>query len=583
MRTHVSRRLRAGVTLLGALVMASHLLGRANESPWDDAYFFKRISRNFLEHGAFAWNVSEGPVYGNTSFGFQLLSAALTFLAPDHYFAWLRLVAAGLELVLLNIYLSAVAAPAPADAPAAAPGAPPGDAAAAPRASPDVVAAVALAFVAWATPMAMRLLVSGMDFHLGFVVLALALVEARRHEPTWRGALRFGALSVATYAVRPDAVMLPLVALTARELAGARRLPWRALAAAAAGLGATWALAYAYFGTPVPLSFYLKSHGFSNYGPEFIAACLPDKHRNAFTVALFALPLAYVASHRRRAATAAALLASSAFFAFHFFSTVEIMSYQARFYLPGLVPLVFAAIEAVPDFRRKSRPAANVAFSAAYAALAFGLVYKDLAWTSSSVLPWLGRLSPWLYAGQAAAVALWAACAPAPGRRALVATAAPLVAGTIAAGPPPKFAFPSDGDLVERYLERFTPTRGIRAVQDCLPEPLHIYHSEIGVPGVLFPRSTITDFAGLMHKDVALHGFDVDGRCSADRPEVIFMPHKVYIPLRRRVEESACARNYTRMVDDSSSPLYVRNDLAEGFRRCANETGDPWVSPPPAP
>ncbi|HEU4538613.1 MAG TPA: hypothetical protein VFS00_31045, partial [Polyangiaceae bacterium] len=119
MRHLAGRRLRNAVALFGAAVVASHLLGRAHEGPWDDAYFFKRIARNFVEHGALAWNVSEGPVYGNTSLGFQVLAVALAFLSPGHYFAWLKLVSAGLELALLRLYLKA--APPAGREPAAAP------------------------------------------------------------------------------------------------------------------------------------------------------------------------------------------------------------------------------------------------------------------------------------------------------------------------------------------------------------------------------------------------------------------------------------------------------------------------------
>jgi hypothetical protein len=593
MRNQAGRWLRAGVTLSALVLLALHLLGRSNENPWDDAYFFKRIARNFVEHGTLAWNVSEGPVYGNTSLGFQLLAVALVFVSPGHYFAWLKIVSAGLELALLRLYLKAAplaevappaAAPPPAaDAPAtnanapaargapdalAARGAPHAPAA---RGVPDT-AAVALAFLAWASPLTMRLLPSGMDFHLGLVVLAVALLEARRHEATWRGALRFGAWAVATYVVRPDAAALPLVALTVHEVLGARRLPWRALVVSGAGVGAVLVLCNAYFGTPLPLSFYLKSHRFSNYDDAFIALSLAYKHRNAATVLLFALPLAYVATYRRRSWTAAALIASSVFFAFHFFSTIEVMGYQARFYLPGLVPLALAAIEAAPDFRRAQKGPA-LAFAALYAALTLTLFRHGIVWTGASTGDALARVSPWLYAGQVGALALWCALARSSGWRALAATAATLIAATLAAGPPPVLAFPADSAFVERH----TTVRGLGAVKACLPAPRHIFHSEIGVPGELFPQVDVIDFAGLMHEDVARGAFDVEGRCTADQPEVIFLPHKVYRTLRQRVETSGCLRNYTRMVSDSSCPLFVRNDLADDFRRCAREAGDPWI------
>lgn len=588
MRNQAGRWLRAGVTLSGLVLLALHLLGRSNESPWDDAYFFKRIARNFVEHGALAWNVSEGPVYGNTSLGFQLLAVALVFVSPGHYFAWLKIVSAGLELALLRLYLKAAplaeAAP-PAKAPAlAADTATSSPGATAAQGAPDApstrsvpdAAAVALAFLAWASPLTMRLLPSGMDFHLGLVVLAVALLEARRHEATWRGALRFGAWAVATYVVRPDAAALPLVALTVHEVLGARRLPWRALVVSGAGVGAVLALCNAYFGTPLPLSFYLKSHSFSNYDDAFIALSLVYKHRNAATVLLFALPLAYVATYRRRSWTAAALIASSVFFAFHFFSTIEVMGYQARFYLPGLVPLALAAIEAAPDFRRAQKGPA-LAFAALYAALTLTLFRHGIVWTGASTDDALARVSPWLYAGQVGALALWLALACSSGWRAFAATTAALIAATLAAGPPPVFAFPADSAFVERHMARYTTVRGLGAVKACLPAPRHIFHSEIGVPGELFPQVDVVDFAGLMHEDVARGAFDVEGRCTADQPEVIFLPHKVYRTLRQRVEKSECLRNYTQMVTDSSCPLFVRNDLAADFRRCAREAGDPWI------
>jgi hypothetical protein len=591
MRNQAGRWLRAGATLGGLVVLALHLLGHANENPWDDAYFFKRIARNFVEHGALAWNVSEGPVYGNTSLGFQLLAVALVFVSPGHYFAWLKIVSAGLELVLLRLYLRAAplaAVPRPAadaatnDAGRRAPrnvadatgarGLPDAPAA---RGVPDA-AAITLAFLAWASPLTMRLLPSGMDFHLGLVVLAVALLEARRHEATWRSALRFGAWAVATYVVRPDAAALPLVALTVHELLGARRLPWRALVVSAAGVGAVLVLCNAYFGTPLPLSFYLKSHTFSNYDDAFVALSLAYKHRNAATVLLFALPLAYVAAHRRRSWTAAALVASSVFFAFHFFSTIEVMGYQARFYLPGLVPLALAAVEAAPDFRRAQRGPA-LAFAALYAALTLTLFRHNIVWTGASTGDALARVSPWLYAGQVSALALWLALGRASGWHALAATVATLIAAPLFAGPPPAFVFPADSAFVERHMARYTTVRGLGAVKACLPTTRHIFHSEIGVPGELFPQVDVIDFAGLMHEDVARGSFDVERRCTATQPEVIFLPHKVYRVLRKRVEQSECLRNYTRMVTDSSCPLFVRNDLADDFRRCAREAGDPWV------
>jgi hypothetical protein len=62
-----------GLCVAGA-VFALHTLGQMAVDPWDDALFFKRFALNTLDHGVAAWNLSDGPVHGNTTQLFQLLS-----------------------------------------------------------------------------------------------------------------------------------------------------------------------------------------------------------------------------------------------------------------------------------------------------------------------------------------------------------------------------------------------------------------------------------------------------------------------------------------------------------------------------
>jgi hypothetical protein len=130
---------------------------------------------------------------------------------------------------------------------------------------------------------------------------------------------------------------------------------------------------------------------------------------------------------------------------------------------------------------------------------------------------------------------------------------------------------------VARQIDRQTTVRGIRALRACIAEPLHIYHSEIGVPGVMFQRSTVTDMAGIMDQEIALHGLDFDARCGRDRPAAIFLPHRNYRALREQIARGTCIRGYRRVVRDSNSPLYVRVDLAADFVACARAAGDRWV------
>ncbi|HEY2732687.1 MAG TPA: hypothetical protein VGI70_01820, partial [Polyangiales bacterium] len=77
----------------GAL-LATITLGGIDRPPYDDSYFFKRFALNLLDHGVFAWNVSDGPVYGNTSQLFQLIVVAVTSLTRTHTLLALRVLLA---------------------------------------------------------------------------------------------------------------------------------------------------------------------------------------------------------------------------------------------------------------------------------------------------------------------------------------------------------------------------------------------------------------------------------------------------------------------------------------------------------
>ncbi|HVR18457.1 MAG TPA: hypothetical protein VMS65_02130, partial [Polyangiaceae bacterium] len=103
------------------------------------------------------------------------------------------------------------------------------------------------------------------------------------------------------------------------------------------------------------------------------------------------------------------------------------------------------------------------------------------------------------------------------------------------------------------------------------PNVSTLYHSEIGVPGLVLPHARIVDLAGLMSRSIALDRPRFDAYCSRDRPEVVFLPHRNYAEQNREIAASACLRGYTRVIGRSSSPLYVRNDLAAAFDGCARD------------
>ena len=95
-----------------------------------------------------------------------------------------------------------------------------------------------------------------------------------------------------------------------------------------------------------------------------------------------------------------------------------------------------------------------------------------------------------------------------------------------------------------------------------------MYHSEMGVPGLALYRMRVVDLAGLLSTDIALHGLRFEERCRAEHPEAIFLPHKNYRALNAEIAASPCFADYVQVVRRSSSPLYVRADLASDFLAC---------------
>jgi hypothetical protein len=127
----------------------------------------------------------------------------------------------------------------------------------------------------------------------------------------------------------------------------------------------------------------------------------------------------------------------------------------------------------------------------------------------------------------------------------------------------------SDSVLVKRHVSEVTSFRGIYEVKRCLPDLQHVYHSEVGVVGLIFPDARVVDLAGLQSLGAGTSQGDFQARCQADRPEVIFLPHKNYAKLNAEIAAAPCLRSYERFVDRSSSPLHIRTDLSPEFEKCA--------------
>jgi hypothetical protein len=537
-------RPRAQELLFAGLVLHALVVG-LDRTPFDDSFFFKRFALNFLAHGRFAWNLEDGPVHGNSSQLFQVLATGLTALTRDHYVVAARIALAAALGGAFALLASRV------------------------RARGGLPEALWPAFCA---PITLAALHTGMETAVLWLVLAsfyrLVLLDpAGELRP-----VRAAALTALVYLTRPDATLLPVVAIA---WVHGRRQPRRLVVYAAtlvALLGLLLAGFHFYYGSALPLPFYWKTFGLSAYDPAFVQAGVVWKRRYLLTFLVFAAPLTWVALHGR-AAPARGLVASAlALVLYHRVMTNEVMGYHARFYLPALLPLGLAAALAWSDFRARERRAATALFAALHAVGTLALYAAGQVETGAGGHWVQVPLGAYLLAiALAAWLLLLHGRLPASG----VAAAALALGLVLAAFPPRRPALLSDQAFLAQHGREVTSVRGLDDVKRCLPEPLQVYHSEIGAPGLELPRSRITDLAGLMSNQLTFAHPPFDLICLHDRPEVLFLPHRGYVALNREILAGSCIRGYTNVEARSSSPLYIRNDLVAGFLVCAR----PELSP----
>ncbi|MCX4241740.1 hypothetical protein [Paraliomyxa miuraensis] len=566
-RADASVSARPWAPVAGVLVVViGYLLVRDIGAPaFDDAYFFKRFGLNALEHGMFAWNVEDGPVYGCTSQAFQLVATVCAALWATHYVVAIKVVSA-LGLWAAGVVLARWCVRALGED---------GD-----RAYRGAM----IVLFGLGCPLVLTTVLTGMETAATLLALALVLTAMFSPRPSSGEGPRLGpvpaaALTVVVYLFRPDVALVPAVGYGLDALLSRRELPWRYVAALAAMmlvlLGGLWA----YYGTALPLSFYMKTAGLQPYGEHVFRVGLSAKAQYFAVMLVFAAPLSWIAGHRRDAGTWALLGATVALWGYHLLFTNEIMGYRARFYVPGVVPLIMAAARADLRFRETRAARGHRSTLIALAVMAPAIVvgyWQKLLPTETSeplaVVPWPSYVG----LGLGAAWLLLPPARPRP-RLETGVLAAIVVAATLGWKPPAMPRLRSDAQLMRAHANTVTTVRGLFDVAHCLPDAQTVYHSEMGVTGLVLLRTRVVDLVGIVSD---LRGESFEQYCSRDRPDAIFLPHKSYEDLNAEIQRSECLRSYRRMVKRSSSPLHVREDLAEGFLRCATEVHR-WGVPAP--
>jgi hypothetical protein len=522
---------------------------------WDDALFFQRIGFNLVHHGVAAWNVSEGPVQGNTSQLFQLLAALVVALAPDHYQLAVKLwsgAALWMALVLAARFtLRSGLSP-----------------------SEPKAGALAVLLCCFCAPALHLLIASGMEtltalVVLGLFFLTLGRAHARQFSSRAIELLALVALAVLTYGVRPDLLLLTVPATCVLwepgvPLLGQRRL-LETFALTALAIGVLLALLRAYYGTAFPLSFYLKTRWLSPYDADYLALDLEGSRRQLLTWLTACAPFIAIALFRLRRWSGVLLLSSLGFVAFHHLSTVEIMGYHCRFLLPATFGVALAAASAWPTFAQRAgrwRWALVVLWP-------LGVVFFYLqGWIESTGVDFhLGWVDAWDWAAFVVPTCVLLSIPRAAEKWQWGLPVLLLVGGLRPLRLPDAL---DDQSGTRRLAASLSAMEGIYTLKECLPEPTHLYHSEIGVPGVLFLQSTVTDLSGLMNPHLVFDRPSFDSYCLADPPAALFLPHRTHQRFNREIAASACLRQYRRPANmgNSSSPLYLREDLLPSFEAC---------------
>jgi hypothetical protein len=254
-----------------------------------------------------------------------------------------------------------------------------------------------------------------------------------------------------------------------------------------------------YFGTPLPLSYYMKTRqGYEGYHTSWAPA------RMTFVMLWSCWPylclLAVFTRGRDLRRTAVCLLPAAAVFAY--LSTVtQIMGMDARYYVPYLP---FIAVPALLSLDRR------------------------LAGSAPHEKPFRFFLRAAIVAGAAAAVfaVLLVVKHPMIKLQAFGAAIDRRLEHREIAYDPVHFEVAAARPLPARYW--FTELEGIgNVLVKPLPKGSTVAASEVGLLGALAPDVNVIDLAGLNDPQIALHGFSLDALL-ARKPDIIWMPHTDY-------------------------------------------------------
>ncbi len=478
---------------------------------FDDAYMFLRYAHN-VRHGlGYSWNLDGAHTYGPTSLLWGFVTLLLSFLPND---PWTQLI--------IGSWLCSIAALV-AMAWAVARNAAGGWMRSTWRVLPLVVLPLAGTdafdgnqFTGMETMLAMAL--CGV-----FVGVALGW-RAGRVPPAI-----VGATALLLLLARPESalagVLLPALLWLVMD---GKRPPVKELAVLygvfLGGAALEFALCQAYFGTPVPLSVYMKGrHAYQGYRGVWHPELLLTEFLSSCQVFLAALILLARRADRR---LLLCCLAPAAAIFLYLQTVTQIMGFNARYYMPYL-PLVVVPALLVLDRRIAARDAS--------------------AFPRTSIL----------WRGSAVAVLMLF----------FVVLSSEGVQGSIRKAEkrsrdeydPAKLTIAATSPLPETTWQVMMQTLTDDLVAP-LPKGVTIAATEVGYLGERAGQVNIIDLAGLNDTDIALHGFRMDALLRR-RPDILWMPHSDYTYQRGVMfSDPALLAQYDLYADAANYGVALRKD-----------------------
>jgi hypothetical protein len=475
-------RFASALTLL--LMLAVFVAAALKAFKTDDAFMFYRYVLHFREGLGISWNSDAIPTYGLTSLGWFFVVLFFSFL-PVKPVAVLVIASGAAFAAAALVMTYAISS----------------------HARSRALRSAWVAFPLAALPLLLQPyfdleILNGMETMLSFlanVLIVFAALSLLRN-PSFRNGILLGVAGYFAFFVRPDnGLCAALVPALLWLLSPGMKLKYSAAAEAClfALIGVQLFVAHQYFGTPVPLAFYLKSlHGYRGY----ISPINPgiELSRFLFMAAPYLL-LCCVIVRRRADLRFLAIFATPVLLTCLYLLTVlQIMGNNARYYVPFLPFIVLPSVMLLDrwlaeDPEPAKRSVSGTKIAVGISGIAFVLV---AIFVMSNV--W-GKYSARHIVRYREPERIIAATRPLPVSNAIVRTH-------------------QMGDSILRFL----------------PKGTLVAASEVGYIGSSAPQVNIIDLVGLNDREIAMQGFSMS-RLLQRAPDLIWLPHQDYTWLRREI------------------------------------------------